>query len=392
MSKYRLLDLSKKFDDVIELLKERNKTLNSTPNWVVWLLMAPFRDIVKINSFRNEFRKFISSGVLLSLPVISGFLGPIALINWSIPEYIQNIVGFLLGYLITLGFYFPKMLDFKSNHFHLVAYRTFRNQEFKLLSGGFLDDTGDFYFKGLYDQIDKSTDTYKLLDKRLNDYLHIERTELKNEIIVLKEKINQREAHFEEVINKTDIILEKTLESHDSALQYSAFLQRLLTCTSKVFSRMVYGRFSINDLNFLGGYLIYEYRKGDNYISLVKDVDTHSKSKDKIFLSENTGQTNLIRVKSKNGYGQYQIKLTNVSYVESSFIMDMDKDIQWIYSFHIDESDEYTLKMLSGNDMLNTIELHTLIHSICLKLYKEQKTTKGAASNGSPNSRGVSGA
>lgn len=377
----RLLDVSKNFDHVIERMKASYVDKKIQQAWIFWLLLSPVRDLAKIKDIQDGFLKFLNSSVGLSLvPLISTVLGPTVFMELNFPVYTKNLIAGSIGYLFSMFFYFPLMLNFKSDHFHIGAYKFFRKQEYNLFRSAFLDNTGDFYFKGLYDHVTHSGNVHQLVDKRLSDFLHNERSEYKSEIKSLEDKLQVLTDNSEIVAKQYDEFSSQLIEERDEVLREMEYLIKLLKDINMLLFRKFNGEFSKKDLSFLTGYTIYELR--GNELVRIEDVLTSGSSpkvihiKDKKYANYGT-----VKVALDSQYLTPFINNPYPGHVVVSFRMNMDNKGVWIFNFHFDTSDNRLWKLLSDDGTIESREIYRLVHALCLLSLEDDYFAKKEAVN-----------
>ncbi len=376
----RLLDVSKKFDHVIEKLKSSYVDQKYRMHWAAWLLLSPVRDIAKVKDLQNGLLKFFNSSVGLSIiPFLSLGIGPMLFPGFEAPLYIKSLLAGATGYLFSIIFYFPMLINFNSDHFHIGAYRVFRNQEYNLFTSAFLDSENDFYFKGLYDYVTSSGEVYHLIDKRLGDFLQNERTEYKSEIKSLQDQLEKVNENTELITEKYDQFTGELIEERDELLRELEYLIQLLKDINMLLFRKFNGQFSTRDLNILTGFTLYEMR-GDTLVR-IEDVQTSAASPEKISLKD----------KKYANYGAVKVALDkegkpyyNTPYpgrIIVSFRINMDNKVVWIYNFHGETSDDKIMKLLVDNGKIDSREIYRLVHALCLLSIDKDYLTKKEAVN-----------
>jgi hypothetical protein len=371
----RLLDISLQMDHVIEKLKSSyiDKKL-STP-WILWLFGAPLRDLKKIITLQNGLLTFIKSKAVLSvLPILTTIFGPWILSFTHVPNWGARLIAGVIGYLICLLVYFPQLTSFKSEHFHLGAYKTLRAQEYELLKGAFLDAEGEFYFRGLYDYITSSKEGYKLIEGLIHNFIGIERTDLKAEIVTLKKTIDDINASVEEISAAYDKFTEDLISERDELLSEFGYVITLLKDLNTLLFRMHNKGLELRDLNLLTGFTLYEMR--GKKLHQIADVGTSGNTPTVIGLNDphyaEYGVVKVIKDDLKQPFYNYPYE----GHIVISFKMNLDNKKCWVYNFHFDESNSKAWKLLIGNGTIEAKEIYRLIHAFCL--LSQDENSKGS--------------
>lgn len=380
----RLLDLSLVFDGVIQVLKS-SYVDEKYNNWLVWLLLSPFRDISKLQTLTQGIFGFFSSSIVLALiPFLSGALGPVLFYTSKIDATLSVIIGYVIGYLFSLIFYFPMILQFKSGHFHTGAYKTFRRQEYELFKGAFFDHPDDFYFKGLYDyfgvQLSNNREVdriYSLVDDRLNSYLQSEKQDLLKQISSLQGEINEKDRASKKVLDEFDDFANQLVEERDEILKGIEYVIDLIKDINTVLFRMKNGLFTKRDLNFVSGFTLYE--KSGDVLKCIEDVGTTGATPTTIPLkSKKYKDWACVKVVNEN-LSQPVFNQPYENHVIVSFQMRMDQNATWVYNFHFDSDDKRAWSLLINDDIIESREVYRLIHAFCLILQDAQMKLKEAA-------------
>ncbi|WP_282156009.1 hypothetical protein [Cytobacillus gottheilii] len=376
----RLLDISEKFDQVIQKLKSSYIDKKYQQHWILWLLLCPWRDFKKVKDIQEGVNKLLNSSFFLSLlPILSSIAAAVGghFLLEEIPTTVQSIIGGIIGYVITILIYFPTILKYNSDHFHLGAYRVWRRQEYNLFQGAFLDAPEDFYFKGIYDYVTRSGEISQLVDKRLGDFLQNERANYKSEIRSLKDQLEQSNdnakhmnTEFKSVIADHQQFLDQLMVENKETLLELGYLIQLLKDINMLLFRKFNGKFTRKDLNILTGFTLYELQ--GNKLVLIEDVQTSGASPKVIPLDDpkykDYGAVRVI--KDKDNHTPY----INEPYPEHmivSYSYNIDHKAIWVYNFHFDMTDERILKLLVGNGTIDSREIYRLVHALCLLTLEE---------------------
>ncbi|MGF7033484.1 hypothetical protein J2T17_004432 [Paenibacillus mucilaginosus] len=162
-----------------------------------------------------------------------------------------------------------------------------------------------------------------------------------------------------------DFLIEE-LERNEKAIGY---LVDVIRGTNKSLYRMVNGNMNFHELDFVCPYTIYEVK--DSVLVKKMDRGTSGRSPDKIPLNE----------KNADKYAAVDVVLrpneTGVSYMYPypgriiiAYRMKMNHDKEWVWSFHMDDTDEKALSLTLSNDIIEIREVYRLIHAFCLVLQK----------------------
>ncbi|MEI2356683.1 hypothetical protein [Mesobacillus zeae] len=359
----RLLHISRQLDDVIEKLKLSYIDNRLQTPWILWLAGAPLRDIAKIKELQQGILSFFNSKAFLSiLPLISAALGPVILSG--LPNWVTPFVTFILGYLVSMLFYLPQLTDFKSEHFHLGAYKTFRKQEYNLFKGAFLDDIGDYYFKGLYDYTTSSKEGYQLIRSLLQGYISGEKAEYEKEIYRLNQIIDENQINTELITEEYSEFSNELITEKEQMLSEFEYVINLLKDINTLLFRIHNKGIELQDLNILTGFTLYELRGETLY--QIADVGTSGITATEIRLKDkkyaNYGVVKVINDKLNLPYRNDPYP----GHVIVSYKMSIDGKGTWVYNFHFDDSNTKASKLLIENAIIESKEIYRLIHALCL--------------------------
>ncbi|MFC4322946.1 hypothetical protein [Litchfieldia salsa] len=371
----RLLTLSHAFDESIERMKSSYLDEKYT-NWTVWLLLSPLRDIAQINSVHKGLKTFSETNFFLAIiPFVSMLTGTVALKPTDWIEYLGSMtLGLVLGYIFTLTFYFPKLLQFKSNHFHTGAYRVFRKQEYEMFRSAFLDHKGEYYFRGLYDYINNmrvnSNDFQSLstnINESLADYFHKEKHHLETKISLLKSRLNRQDEKFNILVNTYEDAISELEKENDELSKGSEYVIELIKDINKLLFRMKNRVFSTKDLNIVSGFTLYERREKELF--KIDDVGTTGSSPMKISLDDKSlykkwGAVKVVRDQLTQPVINYPYE--NHTIVSVRMNMGIEQEKVWVFNFHFDSNDQKVSHLLVKNDIIDSREVYRLIHALCL--------------------------
>ncbi|WP_374717759.1 hypothetical protein [Neobacillus sp.] len=382
----RLIDISNKWDGVIETLKSAYVDKKLSMPWWLWLLTSPLRDIKRVISLKEGISSFFKTNAFLSiLPILSSILLP--LINWAlpinwaspdnvnIPVWVELATSFILGYIISMGLYFPQLLQFKSPHFHLGAYKTFRKQEYELFKGAFLDSKGDFYFKGIYDYITNSKEGYQMIENLIQTFLQNEKVHYESRIHYLEETIKEINSSFEDLRQDYDEFALSIISERDELLEEFEYVIELLKDINTLLFRIHNKGLSVHNLDILTGFTLYEL-KGNKLIQKA-DVRTSGITANEIELDDpryqHYGMVKVIKDNLNRPYYNHPYE----GHVVVSFKMNIDNKGIWVYNFHFDDSNTKARKLIMENGIIESKEIYRLVHALCL-LSQDYLESKGA--------------
>lgn len=374
----RLLNVSQQMDEVIEKLKASYIDQKLEMPWLLWLMAAPLRDMAKVKQLQQGILTFFTTKAFLSIfPILVGLLGPWLLAFTNLPSWVAPFITFVIGYLISMGFYFPQLTNFQSDHFHLGAYKTWRKQEYELFKGAFLDPQGEFYFKGLYDYVTSSKEGYRLIEGLIHEFLANERTEYKAKIFSLEENIKQNLKNTEEITNEYEEFTQSLISERDELLQEFEYVIHLLKDLNTLLFRIHNKGMDLRDLDILTGFTLYELR--DDTLFQLADVGTSGNTATEISLdNEKYAHYGVVKVVKDNMSLPY-FNHPYPGHVVVSYKMNIDNKNTWVYNFHFDDSDTKAWKLLIENGIIESKEIYRLIHAFCLLSQdKRFKETKGA--------------
>ncbi|MDC3424248.1 hypothetical protein NC797_06965 [Aquibacillus sp. 3ASR75-11] len=379
-----LLGLSRVFDDVIEEMKD-SYIDEKYSNWFLWLIGSPFRDLKRLGEVKKGIEQSIDSGKLLSLfPFLSGGISPYLIgFYQELSPFQSMLVGITAGYLITLPFYFHKLLTFKSGHFHLGAYRKFRRQEYNLFKSALLDDKRDFFFQGLYDYVGvmKSGNKefqqfYTMIEERLERYLDREKRQLETKVSVLKSQLKRQEKEYDTLIGEYETFIDGVAEEIREFEEGVEFIIDLIKDINTVLFRMKNGLFSTKDLNLVSGFTLYKL-KGAELIKL-EDVGTTGSTPDKLPLKSDRKWGAIEAVTNNDDKPVINTPYKNRTVVSYRLRMGINNNEVWIFNFHFDTDDKKAKHLLVNDDIIESREIYRLIHALCL-LSQENFTNKKEA-------------
>jgi len=374
----RLLGISQIWDDVIDRLKISYIDEKLSMPWWLWLAGAPLRDLAKVKEMQQGILSIFTTKIFLSIfPIITAILGPWVLSFTTLPNWAAPFVTFVIGYLISVGFYFPQLTDFKSDHFHLGAYKTWRKQEYELFRGAFLDSEGDFYFKGLYDYTTSSKESYKLIEGLIHDFIANERTEYKSQIFSLEEDKNQILENTDKITSEYEEFTQELINQRNNMEMEFQHVINLLKDINTLLFRIHNKGLNLQDLNILTGFTLYEQR--GQILHQIEDVGTSGITATKIDLNDQKyAEYGVVKViKDKINQPIYNHPYPGHTIV--SYKMNIDKKKTWVYNFHFDDSNTKAWKLLIENSIIESKEIYRLIHALCLLSQNDKlKSLKGA--------------
>ncbi|MCP1161206.1 MULTISPECIES: hypothetical protein [Bacillus] len=361
----RLLHISNNLDKVIEKLKASYIDQRLTMPWALWLAAAPLRDIAKVKELQQGLKSFITTGALMAiLPLATAALGPWVLGFTELPWWATLFVTGVLGYFISMIYYFPQLTKFDSVHFHLGAYKTWRKQEYEIFRGAFLDSEGEFYFRGLYDYTTNSKTQYTMIQSLIQDFLSQERTEYKSKIYSLEQNIKQTLENTEQITAEYEKFTQDLISERDALLQEFEYVIYLLKDLNTLLFRFHNKGMELRDLNILTGFTLYELR-GDTLYQL-EDVGTSGLSAAKIPIKDKQfshyGAVKVI----KDDQGRPYFNHPYEGHVVVSYKIRIDNKATWVYNFHFDDSNTRAWKLLVENGIIESKEIYRLVHALCL--------------------------
>lgn len=390
----RLLLVSERFDSVIEKLKTSYIDEKYQLAWWLWLLTAPVRDFAKVKDFQKGIDTFFKSSAFLAiLPFLTAFGGYVVSLFYPFsipfPEWTVTAISFLFGYIANMFIYFPLLINYKSEHFHTGAYRLFRRQEYDLFLSSFLDDKGDFYFKGLYDYVTNSTEGQRTIatlinngkisvESLLNNFLQNERTNYESRIFHLEEKLNESTNIIDQMDADFDEFTQTLISERGDLHQEFEYVIELLKDINTLLFRIHNKGISVNDLDILTGFTLYEL-KGNTLIQKA-DVRTSGSSPRIIKLDDPTyshyGVVKVINEDLSRPYFNHPYP----GHVVVSYKMRVDCSGTWVYNFHFDSSNLKAWKLLVENGIIESKEIYRLVHALSLLTlnFEENTSTEGA--------------
>jgi hypothetical protein len=372
----RLLAMSKAFDKPLERLKS-SYIDERYSNWIVWLLLSPFREYKRIMKVHEGLKKSFSAETLTaSLIPFSG----VATVTYQ--SLLQNIDGFIdlvgvtalglgAGYMFSLIVFWKYMLDFNSEHFHTGAYRVFRNQEYNMFKAALLDKEGDFFFQGVYDYFERmqaGNEELNSLSQKMTDYFEKDKKQLQIKYTLYKSLYDRQEKRNEKEINKITAVYDSLIQDYDAALKDAfdgaEYVIELIKDINNVLFRMRNKEFATKDLNLVCGFTLYEQR--GNKIHKLEDVGTSGRAPKVIDINDsvykNWGAVEVIKKNMKD-------PVINEPYENHTVVsvrLNIDETKQWVYNFHFDTDNKKANHLLVKNDIIESREVYRLIHALCL--------------------------
>lgn len=371
----RLLDMSKAFDKPIERLKSSHVNEKYT-NWIVWLLLAPFREIARIGKAQEGIKKFpaesLTALVVPFSPFINVYYLKVVGDLTSVIEYVgAGTLGFVVGYLFSLVIFFGYLLNFNSDHFHTGAYRKWRNQEYQMLHRALLDNKGDFYFQGVYDYIGKmqaGSNEFNALSTKIDDFVTREKDQLQLKYKLMEERYNRLERSKSKQIGEVTKTYEILIEEYDAVVNDvsagSEYVIELIKDINNVLFRMRNDVFSSKDLDLVCGFTLHELRGRE--LHKLEDVGTSGRTPQVINIDapyyKDWGVVEVIKKDMK----QPVINTPYENHTVVSVKMNIDRAKRWVYNFHFDSDNKKVNHLLVKNDIIDSREVYRLIHALCL--------------------------
>ncbi|MFT9496321.1 MULTISPECIES: hypothetical protein [Bacillota] len=374
----RLLNISRKMDDVIEKLKSSYIDEKLQMPWLLWLAAAPLRDIAKVKELQQGILTFFTTKAFLSIfPIVAAVFGPWILAFTNLPNWVAPFVTGVIGYLISMVFYFPQLTNFNSDHFHLGAYKTWRKQEYEIFKGAFLDSEGEFYFKGLYDYATSSKEGYQMIQSLIHDFLAQERAEYKSKIYSLEKNIEQHLINTEKITTEYEEFTQGLISERDELLQEFEYVIHLLKDLNTLLFRIHNKGLDIRDLNILTGFSLYELK--GRILYQVADVGTSGITATEISLNDSKfSHYGVVKVITE-GLNLPYFNHPYPGHVIVSYKMNIDNKKTWVYNFHFDDSNTRAWKLLIENGIIESKEIYRLMHALCLLSQNEKfASSKGA--------------
>lgn len=376
----RLLLVSERFDSVIERLKTSYIDQKYQLPWWLWLLLAPVRDFAKVKDMQKGIEAFFkTSAFLVILPYLTAVGGWLVSLFYSFeisfPSWTVTAISFVFGYIASMVMYFPQLLSFKSEHFHTGAYRVWRRQEYDLFQSSFLDEKGDFFFKGLYDYVTNSSEGQKAIESLVNNgymnvenlfsnYIQNERTKYESTIHRLEESNQELKTKMEELNNEYQNFNTSLIADRDDILQQSQNVVDLLKDLNTLLFRIHNKGLTTQDLDILTGFTLYEVQ--GNKLVQIEDRKTSGVTPKVIDLDEpKFADYGVVKVVKEN-LNQPFFNHPYSGHVVVSYKMRIDNSGTWVYNFHFDESNTKAWKLLVENDIIESKEIYRLVHAITL--------------------------
>lgn len=376
----RLLLVSNRFDSVIEKLKTSYIDQKYQLPWWQWLLLSPVRDFAKVKSLQNGIEAFFKTSAFLAImPFLAAFGGWILSLIYPFsipfPESTVTSISFLFAYIASMILYYPQLLSFKSDHFHTGAYRLFRRQEYDLFQSSFMDEKGDFFFRGLYDYVTSSSEGqraigdlvangYKNVENLFSNFIQNERTKYESTIHRLEESNQELKTKMEELNNEYQNFNTSLIADRDDILQQSQNVVDLLKDLNTLLFRIHNKGLTTQDLDILTGFTLYEVQ--GNKLVQIEDRKTSGVTPKVIDLDDpKFADYGVVKVVKEN-LNQPFFNHPYSGHVVVSYKMRIDNSGTWVYNFHFDESNTKAWKLLVENDIIESKEIYRLVHAITL--------------------------
>lgn len=369
-------------DKVIEKLKDSYIDEKYNLPWFLWLLSAPLRDIAKVLKLQKGIAAFFTSKAFLAiLPFVTAIIGPAITSYFKLSKspWIISLVSLIIGYLISMIYYFPQLTRFKSDHFHTGAYRALRKQEYNLFKAAFLDPKGEFYFKGVYDYVTSSQEGYRSIENIIHNFISIEKTQYESKIFSLEEKIKEINLNVGEITTDYDQFTQSLILERDELLKEFEYVIELLKDLNTLLFRIHNKGLTLQNLDILTGFTLYEL-KGNKLIQIA-DVHTSGVTDTQIELDDpkysHYGAVKVIKDNIDQPYFNHPYPGHEII----SFKMRIDNKGTWVYNFHFNDSNTKAVKLLKENGTIESKEIYRLIHALCLLSLDFKATSKEGAVN-----------
>lgn len=376
----RLLLVSNRFDSVIEKLKTSYIDEKYQWSWWQWLLLSPVRDFAKVKGLQTGIEAFFKTSAFLAImPFLAALGGWLVSLFYPFdipfPEWTVTLISFLFAYIASMVMYYPQLINFKSDHFHTGAYRLFRRQEYDLFQSAFIDEKGDFFFKGLYDYVTSSSEGQKAIgelvnngymnvEKLLSNFVQNERTKYESTIHRLEENNQELKTNMEELNNEYHEFSTSLIADRDEILQQSQNVVDLLKDLNTLLFRIHNKGLATQDLDILTGFTLYELQ-GNKLVQL-EDRRTSGITPKVIDLNDSKyADYGVVKV-VKDDLNQPFFNHPYSGHVVVSYKMRIDNSGTWVYNFHFDESNTKAWKLLVQNDIIESKEIYRLVHALTL--------------------------
>ena len=370
----RILGLSKVFDGVIEEIKNSHldNLEKSNSSWLFWLLGGPIRDFKRLGEVNKGFQSLIDSGILLSFfPLISMGAAPFIVRVDQLDIVEKALIGFIIGYIMTLTLYMGKIVQFKSGHFHIGAYKTFHRQEYDLFKVALLDNKGDFFFKGIYDYLGTMATNrmefeqiYSMIDGKLERHIRIEKHQLETKVSLLWDRLGRNEKKTDETAAAYDEFINQLMDEREELLQGYDYVVDLIKDVNTLLFRMKNGLFSTKDLNLLSGFTLFELQDKD--LMKIEDVGTTGSTPNTLPLDSKRNWGAIDVIKSKKDNPVINTPYKNHTVVSYKMKIGIGTGKVWVYNFHFDSDNKKAKHLLVNNDIIVSREIYRLIHALCL--------------------------
>lgn len=345
-----LAETSKSLDPILHNLRYQDNG-----NWRAIAWTSPLKRLPRILSTAGKLSKAIWGVISAAGPGLTIYFG--ALRNWPIWLICLLVLGALcLVYILMVTSYVGKMISIASDDFHAGAYKAKRPKEYMLWSP--LINGQNATYEGLYDVFSVILNGQN--SKEVQDALKLVNDHATNLQDTNDQFLAEREFFFDE------------LEKQEKAL---SSLVGLIKDTNKTLYRMVNNCLDYYEFDFVSAFTIYQI-EGDQ-LRKIFDKGTSGNSPKYIALTkENAARWSGVDVALNPSEGpKYNNPYPGRTIV--SIHMKMLNEVQWIWNFHIDDSNERALILTLGSDIIEVREVYRLVHAFCLILQKELLKEEG---------------
>ncbi|MCW3793922.1 hypothetical protein OM416_20215 [Paenibacillus sp. LS1] len=345
-----LSETAHSLDPILRKMRYQDKN-----NWRMIAWTSPIKKLPRLLSATGKLSKTIWGLLSTGGTGVTVFLGFVR--DWPIWLICSLVLGILfLVYYLMVTSYMSKMLSIASDEFHVGAYKAKRPNEYLVWSP--LTKGHNATYTGLYDVFTLISNAQS--GKELQEALKL----VNDHAVNLKDSNDQflaeREYFFDE------------LEKQEQAISY---LIGLIKDTNKTLYRMVNDCLDYYEFDFVSAFTIYEVQ-GDK-LKKIFDKGTSGNSPQYIALTkENASRWSGVDVALNPTEGpKYNNPYPGRTIV--SIHMKMLNEVQWIWNFHMDDSNDRALILTLGSDIIEVREVYRLVHAFCLILQKELLKEEG---------------
>lgn len=368
-------DVFHKLEQITEGLDQAAKAIRSSQtntalkveNWVLTWLIIPFHSLINL---KGLLKGITSTNITPAIPILAGtVLFPLGSFLVDTPWYILIALGIVSGYVISFFVLAPRMMcDFTSSYFRLGAYAKFRKQEYEIFKQSLVNGEDEFYFSSIPKQLQvliKTDENLLKIYDRIDSFVGQEKAELAKKIVILEEKYSEKEKELKQAVKEYDAEASYLLKANTEVHKAMGYLVDFLKATRLALLRKTNKKLNISDLTTMIGAGVSIYVIRDEYLELKGEEQTAGDLPNVIRYDDITYSSSPFLDAALNEKGE-SFDEPEPDYFIISKRFQMNKNEDWIISFHVEAGNEKALFLTVGNDILEVREVYKVIHSLCL--------------------------